>query len=131
MTPIEAGETILQAINYILKTYPENLDKIKELEAQQADLLHFLEFDPLTRPIGYKFAKEIKEVRLSRRKFKDENEILKPLYEYLTNGNSQSFIVGLTSNLGKARKRGDQLHLREYGPRSQAFQQVNEVMPCN
>lgn len=124
MTPISAGETILQAISYILDTYPANYDKIGELEKQQCDLLHQIEFEPIVPPRGYKMLRELKEMRLERRKLKDENELLKPLYDYLNTGNAQNFTVGMVNNLGKAKRRNEQLGNREYSPRSEAFKQV-------
>jgi len=128
---IEAGETILRCINYILDEYPENIDKIRELEAQQCDLLHMVELDSITYPKGYTYARQLKEVRQERRKFKDENEVMRHLHEYLSNGTSKNFVMGLFGNVAKAKKRKEQLGVRVYTPRSQVFGQepISNIEP--
>jgi hypothetical protein len=122
MTPIEAGEEILRCVNYITSVYAQNIDEISELNAQQEDLLHAIELNPLTYPVDFRYIKELKAVREERRKCKDANEIAHFLYEFLTGGTAGSFITGLTTNIGKAKRRESQLQDRKYKPRSKAFQ---------
>ena len=132
MTPITAGESILQAIDYILKTYPENYDKIGELDKQLCDIQHEIEFTPLDIQRGFRLAKKMQDVRKERRALKDENELLKPLYDFLNQGSNQAFKNGFSNALQRAKQREKALPERTYGPRSEAFKQSCEaVTPCD
>lgn len=129
MTPITAGETILQAIDYVLKTYPENYDRITKLKDQADDLVHIIEFTPLDIQRGYKYAKQLQDIRRERRILKDDNELLRPMYDFLSQGSSQAFRNGFANALQRARHREKALPERVYSPRSEAFK-VGEVEPC-
>lgn len=118
MTPIEAGEAILQGIEYIVTQYERNHDRIDKLEKRQVDLYHEIEFTPLDIQRGYKLAKQLQDIRKERRKAKDENEIMHHMYNFLTNGLSRQFALNMTSSLARARKREQELPLRGYYPRS-------------
>jgi hypothetical protein len=121
MTPIEAGETILKCLDYINQQYESNYELINELDKQLCDIQHTIEFTALDIQRGYKLAKQLQDIRKRRRIAKDENELLYHMHDYLNAGTSKHFIVGFTSNLGKAKRRSEQLQDREYYPRSQAF----------
>ncbi len=131
MTPIEAGEEILRCIDYVLKQYPQNQDDICELDKQTQDLLHKIEFTPLlTMGPGFKLAKQIQDIRLKRRELKDENELLKPLFDFLSQGTSIAFRNGLTNAVKSSRRRESNLTKRVYTPRSEAFKEAqNESNP--
>lgn len=126
MDAIEAGETILRCINYIVNEYPANYDRIGELDCQLTDISHSIEFTPFDIQRGYKFAKQIQEVRNERRNLKDANELLKPLHDFLSAGTSQAFKNGLATAVLKAKQRERTLPLRIYTPRSKIFQEVKE-----
>jgi len=68
MTPIEAGEEILRCIDYILTQYPDNQDRICELQAQTTDLLHMIEFTPCDIQKGYKFTKHMHRTQVLKRR---------------------------------------------------------------
>jgi len=123
MDAIEAGETILRCIDYILTRYPENQEGICEYDKQTQDLLHQIELTNFAIGPGYKLAKQLQEVRRGRRGLKDENELLKGLFEYLSQGSSMAFKNGLINAVTKAKQRERMLPLRTYAPRSQAFGQ--------
>lgn len=121
MTPIEAGEEILRCIDYILTQYPANQDEICEYDKQTQDLLHKLEFTNFTIGPGYKLAKQLQDIRRKRRELKDENELLKCMFEYLSEGSSSAFKNGLIKSVQTAKRRKSQLEERKYKPRSKAF----------
>lgn len=129
MTPIEAGENILKCLDYIISTYETNLSQIENLQNQEQDIRHQIEFTPLDIQRGYKFAKQMQIVRQERRKCKDDNELLNHLYKYLTTGNANAFKNGLINALERARVRSKQLESRKYGCRTEQGEQVyKEIM---
>ena len=130
MTPIETGESILRYIDHISETYFANYNQIGELDRQLCDLNHIIEFTPMDIQKGYKYAKQLQDIRRERRALKDENEMLKPMYDFLSTGQSTAFRNGLANAIGKAKQRERTLPLRVYTPRSQAFQEGGEVKAC-
>jgi hypothetical protein len=132
MTPIEAGETILRAIDYINKAWVENGEQQSKIEKLLCDLHHELEFTSIDIQRGYKFAKQIQDARRERRKLKDEMELLRILYDQVVNTpTGKKFVVDLTAHLGGAKKRQAQLENRIYSPRSEVFKEQGEVTPCD
>ena len=130
MTPVEAGKNILRYIDHISEAYSTNYDRIGELDRQLCDLNHIIEFTPMDIQKGYKYAKQIQDIRRERRALKDENEMLKPMYEFLQQGTSKAFINGFANALNRAKQRERALPARIYTPRSQAFQEGGEVKAC-
>lgn len=124
MTPIEAGELLLKSIDYILDQYPKNYDIVGEMDKQCCDITHEIEFTPLDVQRGYKLAKQLQDVKKIRRIAKDENELLKAMYDFLTQGTSTAFKNGFINALQKAKQREKTLPLRVYGPRSEAFKET-------
>lgn len=129
MTPIEAGEAILRAIDYIHKAWVENNERQSELDKQLCDLTHFLELTSIDVQRGYRFAKQIQDVCRERRKVKNEHEQLRILYDQVVNTpNGKKFVMDLTAHLGGAKKRQAQLENRIYSPRSEAFKPIGEAV---
>ena len=129
MTPIEAGEAILRAIDYINKAWVENGEQQSEVEKLLCDLYHELEFANIDIQRGYKFAKQIQDARRERRKLKDEMELLRILHDQVVNTpNGKKFVVDLTAHLGGAKKRRAQLENRIYSPRSETFKPIGEAV---
>ena len=129
MTPIEAGEAILRAIDYINKAWVENGEQQSEVEKLLCDLYHELEFANIDIQRGYKFAKQIQDARRERRKLKDEMELLRILHDQVVNTpNGKKLVMDLTAHLGGAKKRQAQLENRIYSPRSEAFKPIGEAV---
>lgn len=74
-------------------------DKLSELDKEIDDILHFIEFNNFSACSGYKLCKALKELRLHRRKMKDNLEIIGVLESHtLTNvslGHTNNAIAGL------------------------------------
>lgn len=121
MTPIEAAEEILRCIDFILTQYPANQDEICEYDKQTQDLLHKLEFTNFTIGPGYKLARQLQDIRRKRRELKDENELMKGLFDFLSEGSSSAFKNGLIKSVQTSKRRKSQLEERKYKPRSKAF----------
>lgn len=93
-----------------------NLEIIKNAEEEMNDLNHEIELSsPKNARDGYKSYKELREVRLKRRKAKDENELMEEFYKYL-NQNSD-FKNKLPQIQGSTRKLSDAQQKRTYIPR--------------
>lgn len=129
MKPVEAGDSILQNINYILKTYPSNNDRIDELEKQLCDIQHQIELSIFDIQRGYRFAKQIQEIRKERRVLKDENELLRPIYEFLNQNNNKIFVNGFINLMQRAKLREKTFDDRIYSLRSEKFRE--EYDNCN
>jgi len=71
---------MLNQINTVVETYENNLLLIDQREKETQDLLHELELSNLTPVLSLRLMKNLKEARVDRRRRKDENETLEPLY---------------------------------------------------
>ena len=110
--------TIVTIFQNVIKDYERNLEIIKETEDELNDLNHEIELaEPKDMYKGYLLYKEIREARIRRRQAKEENELLKDMYEYLSSQNGQSFkskMQQLQSNSVKLRTTQES---RTYQPR--------------
>jgi hypothetical protein len=110
--------TIVTIFQNVIKDYERNLEIIKETEDELNDLNHEIELAaPKDMYKGYLLYKDIRETRIRRRQAKEENELLKDMYEYLTGQNGQSFkskMQQLQSNSVKLRATQES---RTYQPR--------------
>ncbi len=79
----EAVETLLRTLDDIRKTFEYNRDAIKLKEQETQDLLHEIELGNLDAVQRIQVFNQLREVRQERRRMKDENEALEPLYTVL------------------------------------------------
>ncbi len=102
----------------VVKNYERNIEIIKQAEDELNDLYHEVELSsPKDMYKGYLMYKEIRDVRIRRRTAKEENELLKDLYDYFISQNGQAFkskIQSIQSNSAKVRNIQEQ---RTYQPR--------------
>ena len=76
--------TMMTIYNDVIKIYERNLGIIKQTEDELNDLNHEIELSsPKDMYKGYLLYKDIRELRIKRRTAKEENELLKDMYEYL------------------------------------------------
>jgi hypothetical protein len=107
--------TIFQDVK---KNYENNLDIIKQTEDELNDLYHECELaDPKDMYGGWKMYRAIREARIRRRTAKEENEILKDMYEYLNGQAGQAFKTKMQSIQGSAAKIRSTQEGRTYQPR--------------
>ena len=102
----------------VAEKYEDNLEVIKQAEDELNDLSHEIELSsPKDMYKGYLVYKEIREVRIRRRTAKEENELLKDMYEYFISQTGQAFKSKIQSIQGNSVKiRNSQEH-RTYQPR--------------
>jgi hypothetical protein len=112
------ASTIVTIFKDVVENYERNLEVIKQAEEELNDLSHEIELsNPKDMYKGYLVYKEIREVRIRRRTAKEENELLKDMYDYFISQNGQTFkskIQSIQGNSVKIRKTQEQ---RTYHPR--------------
>ena len=127
------ASTIVTIFTDVVKNYEHNLEIIKQAEDELNDLQHEIELsNPKDMYKGYLIYKEIRDIRIRRRTAKEENELLKDMYDYFVGQNGQAFkgkIQSIQSNSAKIRNSQEQ---RVYHPRQREdLTIVNKHTPNN
>lgn len=113
--------TIVSIFQDVINNYERNLEIIKQAEEELMDLEHEIELSaPKDMYKGYLTYKEIREVRIRRRKAKEENELLKDMYDYFKGQNAQSFKNKIQQIQGNSVKLRDTQEHRTYIPRQRS-----------
>ena len=80
---------MLKQVNTFMTDLPRRIQQVKMeinyCQEELQDLQHYIEFTNLSASQGWKIAKEIKDVRLRRRKLKDELEYLEMIDKRMKN----------------------------------------------
>lgn len=127
--------TVVTIFHDVKRNYENNIEIIKQSEDELNDLYHECELaDPKDMYKGYLMYKAIREVRIRRRNAKQENEILKDMYEYLNSQVGQTFKSKIQSIQGSAAKVQTAQESRTYQPRQRsdltiADKHSNETKP--
>ena len=110
--------TFIQIANDVVKKYESNVEVIKQTEEELTDVYHEIELGkPQDMYGGYKLYKQVKELRMRRRQAKDENDLLKDMYEYIKSQSGQSFKSKIQSIQGNSVKVYEAQSRRTYTPR--------------
>ena len=110
--------TVVTIFQDVKKNYENNIEIIKQSEEALCDLYHECELaDPKDMYSGWKMYRAIRDVRIRRRQAKEENEILKDMYEYLCSQSGQAFKSKMQSIQGNAVKLRATQEQRTYKPR--------------
>lgn len=110
--------TIVTIYKDVKRNYENNLEVIKQTEDELNDLYHECELaDPKDMYKGYLIYKAIRDTRIRRRQAKEENEILKDMYEYFNSQSGQAFKTKIQSIQGNAVKLRATQESRTYQPR--------------
>lgn len=113
--------TVVTIYQDVIKNYERNLEVIKEAEDELNDLYHEAELSsPKDMYHGYLIYKAIREARIRRRTAKEENELLKDMYEYLKSPAGQSFKSKMQSIQGTSVKLRATQEARTYQPRQRS-----------
>ena len=116
----------------VVKTYERNLEIIKQAEDELNDLYHECELSaPKDMYKGYLMYKEIREVRIRRRIAKNENELLKDIYDYLTSQNGQAFKSKIQSIQGNSVRLKTTQEQRTYQPRQRNDLTISDKPPSS
>lgn len=110
--------TIVTIFQDVIKNYERNLEVIKQSEDELNDLNHEIELaEPKDMYKGWRLYKEIRDIRIKRRRAKEEAELLKDMYDYLTSPTGQAFKGKIQSIQGAAVKLRATQESRTYQPR--------------
>lgn len=110
--------TFIQIANDVVKKYESNVEVIKQTEDELTDVYHEIELGkPQDMYGGYKLYKQVKDLRMKRRQAKDENDLLKDMYEYIKSQSGQAFKSKMQSIQGNSVKVYEAQSHRTYTPR--------------
>ena len=102
----------------VVKNYERNLEIIQETQNEIMDLEHEAELgNPKDMYHGWLLYKALREARIRRRTAKQENELLKDMYDYFTSQNGQAFKNKIQNIQGNSRKLQAIQETRTYTPR--------------
>lgn len=110
--------TLIQIATDVVKRYESNEDIIKQTEEELNDVYHEIELGKDQDLYGgYKLYRQVKDLRNKRRQAKDENSLLKDMYEYIKSQQGQSFKSKIQSIQGNSAKVYEAQSRRTYNPR--------------
>ena len=110
--------SIVTMFKEVVKTYEMNLDIIKQTEEELNDLYHEAELaKPKDMYHGYLLYVAIREARIRRRNAKEENEMLKDMYDFFQSQQGQAFKSRIQSIQGASVKIRATQEARTYTPR--------------
>ena len=110
--------TIVTIYQDVIRNYEKDLEIIKQTEDELNDLYHEAEMsEPKDMYNGYLIYKAIREVRIRRRTAKEENELLKDIYDYFQSQQGQAFKNKIQSIQGSSVKLRATQEARTYTPR--------------
>ena len=112
------SSSIVTMFKEVVRTYETNLYIIKQTEEELNDLYHEAELaKPKDMYHGYLLYVAIREARIRRRTAKEENEMLKDMYDYFQSPQGQAFKNKIQSIQGIAAKVRATQEARTYTPR--------------
>lgn len=110
--------TLITIYQNVIKDYENGLERINEIHDELQDIFHEIELSPNKNMYdGYLFYKRIKELRVERRRLKEETELMKDTYEYFKSQHGQSFKGKMQQLQGNAAKLRKTQESRTYTPR--------------
>ena len=110
--------TMSQIIADTIKNYERNVAEIKRIEEELNDLNHEIELSsPKDLYKGYLMYKAIRELRIERRRCKEENELLADMYDYFNGQQGQAFKSKIQQIQGNSMKIKDAQERRTYRPK--------------
>lgn len=110
--------TLVTIYQNVVKDYERGLERIEEIQGELQDIFHEIEVSPNKNMYdGYLLYKRIKELRVERRKCKEETELMKDTYEYFKSQQGQAFKGKMQQLQGNAAKLRKTQESRTYTPR--------------
>jgi ATPase subunit of ABC transporter with duplicated ATPase domains len=104
-----------------VKRYESNEDIIKQTEEELNDVYHEIELGKdQDLHGGWKLYRQVKDLRTKRRQAKDENALLKDMYDYIKSQQGQAFKSKIQSIQGNSAKVYEAQSRRTYNPRQRS-----------
>lgn len=102
----------------VVKNYERNMENIKRIEDELNDINHEIELSsPKDLYKGWLMYKTIRDLRIERRRCKEENELMKDMYEYFKSQQGQAFKSKIQQIQGNTAKLREVQERRTYKPR--------------
>lgn len=112
LKPEDELKSFLSFARSVISRYEDNVKLQSDLEAETQDLLHFVELSKdMNACQGNDMYKKMREIRRKRRACKNEIDLLKPLYDYLSD---KKMINDLAQIQGKCRTAKEVISQRQY-----------------
>lgn len=109
-------------VKAMVNRYEQNDTRLKEIETELCDLEHYMEIAPLqSAPKGYKLYRKLRELRIERRACKNENDLLRPVYDYF---HATTVITKLSAVSSEVSKTKAAINSRCYTIRTNALNEV-------
>lgn len=122
---------IIDIFKDVVNNYERNIEIIKQTEGELLDLEHEIELsEPKNARDGYKIYKELRDVRIRRRQAKNENELLKEMYEYITSQSEQEFKSRMQKIQGHSINVCNKQDNRVYSPRQRNDLTITNETAC-
>ena len=110
--------TIITIYQNVIQNYERDLDDIKRIEGELNDIMHEIELtNSKDMYHGYLLYKQIRELRIERRRCKEEVELVKDTYDYCNSQQGQAFKNKIQQLQGGAAKLREVQEHRTYTPR--------------
>lgn len=110
--------TIVTIYQNVVKDYERDLARIEEIQDELQDIMHEIELSAgKDMYSGYLLYKRIRELRIERRRCKEQTELMKETYEYFKSQQGQAFKNKLQQLQGNAAKLRKTQESRTYIPR--------------
>ncbi len=110
--------TMVTIYQNVVKDYERDLERIQEIQDELQDIEHEIELSaPKNMYAGYLLYKRIRELRIERRRCKEQVELMKETYEYFKSQQGQAFKNKVQQLQGSAKKLRDAQEKRTYRPR--------------
>lgn len=125
LLPSEAIKSFLGFLRTVKPRYDENFRLVGEADLKSQDLLHKIEMsDDMDGPHGYDMYKRVREIRRERRVCKNENELLRPVINFLEQ--NPSIISDLERLQGACQRLKETINDRHYTMRTDVFSDLLE-----
>lgn len=126
------SNTIIDIFKDVAKRYESNLEIIKQTEDEINDINHEIELSSSKDMYhGYLLYKTLRDLRVTRRQAKDENELLSEMYFYITSQNGLEVKTKMQKLQGHAVDAERKLNNRSYCPRQRSDLTITDVSPVS
>lgn len=125
LQPAESIKSFLGFLRNVKPRYDENFRLVGEADLKSQDLLHKIEMsEDMDGPHGYDMYKRVREIRRERRVCKNENELLRPIVNFLEH--NPSVIDDLERLQGACQRLKETINDRHYTMRTDVFSDLLE-----
>ncbi len=116
--PRENLEQFLRFCSDVVSRYEGNIRECEDMDNKLNDLLHYIEMTDDDDP---NISLAVRESRRQRRLCKNENDLLRPLYDFLSD---KTFTNKLSQVLGRVRAAKETVENRTYITRTTAIEEL-------